>query len=180
MTQERRNAINALSDEVRQYLSLDLPIDVDDAIKKLGGSIVEVDEMKDGGEAFIKKTGSRSFEITIHSENSDTRKRFTKAHELGHLFLHMGYMIDEKQWNTWGERKLYRDSAYLNPRYSVEEIEAHEFAASLLMPKKEFTEVVQQNTQNRMCNIKNVADKFNVSVDAAKTRGRWLGILSWE
>ncbi len=40
------------------------------------------------------------FEIIVFEYQPPNRKSFTIAHELGHLFLHMGYIIDEERWKV--------------------------------------------------------------------------------
>ena len=92
------------------------------------------------------------------------RRRFTIAHELGHLFLeHLGE-----------QKELFREGT------GEEEYEANDFAANLLMPKAEFIECVYNNLDEEgLCNLDAVSDYFKVSISAVKTRGKFLGVFSW-
>ena len=69
--------------------------------------------------------------------------------------------------------KYYRDGE------SQKEYEANEFAANLLMPQGIFRECIEKNVQNGYVDMKKVSEEFGVSVDAAITRGKWLGVLAW-
>ena len=101
------------------------------------------------------------------------RRNFTIAHELGHLFLHMGYQIDEELWKN-------SDNMILN-RFgnSERELEANEFAAAFLMPEKEYKRIAEKYSEGNTVFIRKVAEYFNVSVEAASYRGKWLGYLQW-
>jgi Zn-dependent peptidase ImmA (M78 family) len=176
MTRQRREAIYAVSKEIRSILKLETPVNLNSTIKdKLYGECIE-GRMDDDISGKIEKTGN-TFKITLNNTNSSKRNNFTLAHELGHLFLHMGYMLDMEKWNTINE---YIDSPYYRMGYSEEEYEANHFAGSLLMPEDEYHKFVKENiSPQRTISIPEISDHFNVSEDAALTRGRWLGIFSW-
>jgi len=61
--------------------------------------------------------------VTVNESDSPERIRFTIAHELGHLLQHA---VD-------GKNAHYRDVGF-GPTPDKKEVEANEFAASLLMP----------------------------------------------
>ncbi len=124
----------------------------------------------------IEKQGD-SFQITLSPRQSSLRKRFSLAHELGHLFLHMGYIIKP---SIWKESDAYVDSVYYRYGYSEEEHEANEFAGAFLMPKEEFRQTIEDLGRDGLVDLVALAQRFDVSKDAALTRGRWLGLLSWD
>jgi Zn-dependent peptidase ImmA (M78 family) len=179
MDYEKRKEINKLANNIRSILELEPPVDVEKAVKLLKGKIIE-QELEYGMEAKIVKNingNDPAFFIYINPETNERRKRFSIAHELGHLFLHMGYLIDEDKWNQIDD---YTDSVYYRFGHHEEEYEAHEFAASFLMPEKYFRKIAKENYSEGYYHIKPIADYFNVSKDAAANRGRWLGMFSWE
>ena len=96
--------INKVADSVRSTFDVGVPIDnIDCLVNQLGGSIVEkpgLDPLYDGT---IKKVGDSSFEIAIFPRQSRETRNFTIAYELGHLFLHMGYLISEETWHQYGK-----------------------------------------------------------------------------
>jgi Zn-dependent peptidase ImmA (M78 family) len=115
--------------------------------------------------------------IELSGSASRERDRFSIAHELGHLFLHMGYLVDAAAWNRIDE---YRDSPMFRHGHSEEELEAHEFAASFLMPALDFKGVAKRNYVANSYDVSSIARVFDVSVPAARNRGRWLGMFSWD
>ncbi|MYL39056.1 ImmA/IrrE family metallo-endopeptidase [Halobacillus litoralis] len=180
MNSKKRKKINTLSNTLLHHLNIDSPIDnIYDLVRELGGNIKEED-LEDGMEAKIVKNNEEEYKFTIYL-NPDTlnekRRRFSIAHELGHLFLHMGYLIDENKWNNITK---YEDSVYYRFGHNEEEYEANEFAASLLMPEEEFKEVARQHYSKGYYSIGPIAEHFKVSEHAATNRGRWLDIFSWE
>lgn len=140
----------------------------------LGGSIEVVEILENCADAKIEKAGD-SFRIIICSMQSEKRRRFSIAHELGHLFLHMGYCIDEELWNSNEDNSFFRSLS------GEKEYQAHEFAAAFLMPKDEFKKVMAENfdKEQYVYYMDKVADYFNVSLEAAINRGRWLNMLGW-
>ncbi len=173
MERTRREQIDRLAAIVRDVCQLTTPIDMEEAVARLRGNIEWVDEAE--FEASIEKQGN-GFQILISKEVSENRRRFSIAHELGHLFIHMGYLVDEEKWKSVG---TYTDSVYYRFGYTTEEYEANEFAAALLMPRDEFILIARRNYNGDAYHISPIAEHFQVSADAALNRGRWLGIFSW-
>ena len=169
-----RNNINDIADVVRKSLGIGTPIaDIEGVVTMLGGNLEYCDDILENAEGRIKRNGD-SFIIEIPRDVNEGRRNFTIAHEIGHLFLHMGYLIDEKLWNN------SRDHDYFRKDYGEIEYQANEFAAALLMPRKEFYEEINQcYLGNGLYDMGRVAEYFEVSVEAAVNRGKWLGILAW-
>lgn len=174
MNRARREQINNLAETIRTACGLQTPVDVDEAVRRLNGRLAIREEPE--FEAKIEKAGD-GFEITLSEQVHPNRRRFSVAHEMGHLFLHMGYLVDEEKWNSVG---TYTDSVYYRYGYNTEEYEAHEFAAALLMPRAEFIQVANQHRSGDAYQLAPIAEHFKVSVDAARNRGRWLGLFSWD
>ena len=177
MTKQRRDAVYSLAEELRVLYNLATPVNLYGVARdSLGGEIAE-ESLDDDISGKIEKKGE-SFKITLNSNHPPNRKNFTLAHELGHLFLHMGFMIDSEKWESIKE---YIDSPYYRIGYSEEEYDANHFAGALLMPKVEYMKFVREhkNDDNTM-DISKVSDYFKVSDDAALTRGKWLGVFRWD
>lgn len=174
MQQVRRDQINRLAETVRATCELSTPVDVEVAVERLRGEIEEVADAE--LEATIEKHGD-GFRITVFTDKHESRRRFSVAHELGHLFLHMGYLIDKDRWSQVG---TYVDSVYYRYGFNIEEYEANEFAGAFLMPRAEFAKVANRHRTGNTYQIGLIAEHFQVSVDAAKIRGRWLGLFSWD
>lgn len=180
MEYRKRQTINKIAYKIRDILKLETPVDLKRLVTSLKGKIEYVDEI-DGKEARIQKIEDENFKfmITLPTYTMNQRDRFTIAHELGHLFLHMGYLVDKEKWKSIG---TYKDSAYYRYGYSEEEYEANEFAGALLMPEAEFIQIANDNKSEdgETYELDTIAEHFNVSIEAVKVRGRWLGLFEWE
>ena len=182
MDDATRVYINKVADAVRSTFDVPIPIDnIDSLVNKLSGSIVEkpgLDQFYDGT---IKKVGDNSFEIAISPYQDDEIRNFTIAHELGHLFLHMGYLISKDTWDQ-------QINSHQFTRFGTNEqdYQANEFATALLMPQKEFKEKIDEYSSGNFVNMAQVANYFHVSISSAINHGRFLGylqgamILTWD
>jgi len=171
---QRRAAIDRVAEKIRQVCAVTTPVDMDKFMRALGGKLEEKSGLD--YEAKIVRHG-QSFVITLERQKPSKRKSFSIAHEVGHLVLHMGYLLNRKLWE---ESCAFTDSVYYRSGHTEEEREADEFAAALLMPKDEFLRVANQHLTARGYDIPKIAAHFQVSENAALTRGRWLGIFRWE
>lgn len=173
MNIDRREYIAKLTKILRDTMSIDTPVDLNVLVSSLGGKIIYKDGMEENMEALIRKKGE-SFEIILDQNKNNSRQRFSIAHEIGHLFLHMGFLVNQEKWNKTND---YADSVYYRFGYSTEEYEANEFAACLLMPADEFRKVAKENLNDGVYNLNPIKDYFGVSKDAVINRGRFLGLF---
>lgn len=102
------------------------------------------------------------FEILVNSDDSDVRKRFTIAHELGHYFLHSDVLKS---------KEIHVDVLYRAESKTDEERETDYFAGALLMNQTLLSKLRNNNT------ITELAEIFNVSTSAMTVRLDILGIL---
>jgi len=174
-------------------LKLDFPYLPEKVVEILGGGKIIYDENENGIDGYIKKIDNKSFEIHLNEKfKGKTRERFTIAHELGHLFLHMGYLTDKEKWEnipydnsiiSFTDKSIYADSAFYrkDDNYSNEENEANEFAACFLMPEDKFRNIAKENYSNKTktYKIEPIAEYFKVSLHATSNRGKWLGLFAW-
>lgn len=173
MNYETKEYINKVADCVREVYEIPFPVDdMAPIVKKIGGNIDIRHNFDPSYDGTIKKDGDDSFCIAISSSQNDQRKNFTIAHELGHLFLHMGYGISEEVWKEQNEKEYRRFGK------SEQEYQANEFAAALLMPREIYLKKVDEIALNGTVDMEKVANACNVSLSAAINRGRFLGILS--
>lgn len=169
-----RELVNELADAVRHLYEISGPIDdIDRVVETIGGRVVEDSSLDGFSDGRIRKTGENSFEITVSPFQSKERRNFTIAHELGHLFLHMGFKTNLEQWRAQNNVTYYRNGN------SELEYQANEFAAAFLMPQRDYELVLRQNTEQNIADTSAIAKYFYVSIEAAATRGKWLGYLRW-
>lgn len=173
MNNELRMLINNLTQDIIDLYNIQIPIqNINDVVTTLGGCVEESVDIVNMSDGSIRKQDD-GFIIYVSPFQSLERKKFTIAHELGHLFLHMGYRINVELWNKQKNLTYYRSGD------SLMEYQANEFAAALLMPKKVYKRIMDQYTVGREVETDKVADYFGVSVSAASNRGKFLGYLQW-
>lgn len=173
MNMKIRELINELTEDLINEYKISIPIvNIDEVVSRIGGYIETDNTLSVYSGGFIKKEG-KVFRVYVSPYQMNTRRKFTIAHELGHLFLHMGFNIDEELWNSQDEKMYYRNGS------SEEEQQANEFAAALLMPRSEYKKILNKYTDGNIVNTRKIAEYFNVSVNAASNRGKWLGYIQW-
>lgn len=108
--------------------------------------------------------------IVVNRGHADVRKRFTIAHELGHLILHN---FDAPHADT-AFRVRFRAAIDYDGSI-VEEIEANQFAAELLMPGQLLVDEVtsldlEYAGESEDGPLAELADRFKVSKQALQIR----------
>lgn len=172
MDNATRSYISDLAQQVILSYDIKVPVNnIEKLVRDMGGNLQEKFNFDDWCDGTIRKDGENSFQIIVSSLQNEQRKKFTVAHELGHLFLHMGFRTNKEIWDKQ-DNNVYRRFGSTEQEY-----QANEFAASLLMPKDLFKQVIDQNSIGNSVDITKVANFFNVSIAAATNRGFFLGYL---
>lgn len=167
MNHKVKDLINDLTESIIEKYQIQMPIkDLDKVVRRLGGCVVVCDTNISRG---LRREGD-GFVVYVSPSQDEERRRFAIAQELGHLFLHMGYLISKDLWNK-------QDSRFYRPRDPLMEHMANEFATALLMPRKEYIRIMELNTVGETVETKDIAKYFGVSVSIASNRGRDLGYL---
>lgn len=138
-------------------------VDIRKLIKQHNIQIVE-EEMEYGMSGYIEKR-EQGWVIGISKYDTSGRKNFTLAHELGHYWLHKHRIMDKRHEDTI----LLRDN-----EYTPIEREANEFAADLLIPEEKFRDFINRGENN----VRDLAEKFSVSINAIRYRAYKLGYSS--
>lgn len=138
--------------------------DLNQVVQQFGGEIEITDFWKDDVTGSLIVDGPRDFVIKVPKHTTRERDRFTIAHELGHYVLH--YLVAGKDDLA---EKMVAD------RYGsgLVEWQANWFAASFLMPAKEFQHLFTGEHDQF-----EVANYFGVSIPAVRTRAKALGLLN--
>lgn len=173
MDRRTRAFIAKIAEEVLKEFEIEIPIqDIDEVVKRLNGRIHSVDDALVDSSIVRLDNQEASFMIIVSSCQSHSRRTFATAQEIGHLFLHMGYLSDTKTWESFN----FHDSL---ENHTEKEFQAHEFASNFLMPQKEYIEYVSKNTEKEYINVYNLAEYFGVSESMATIRGKLIGALKW-
>ena len=148
MDNSTRRMINSLAEDVLSAYNISVPIgNIDEIVEKLGGTIQKEAFFSDGA---VEKEGN-GFKIIVSPFQDEKRERFTIAHELGHLFLHMGYRTNNELWEK------QENNIYHRIGNSEKEYQANEFAAAFLMPATEYLAVLNKVAEGNMVDKSKIA-----------------------
>lgn len=135
------------------------PSEIDiDAIAWDEGVRVEYSDLS-GCEARLVGFGDRAI-VTLRKATDERRKRFSLAHELGHWNYHRGRSFECRadDWVTGYNSK------------PIEEREADQYAAELLMPAYMFKPLARSIKRPTFDGVKDLADRFRTSLTATAIR----------
>lgn len=152
------------------------PVDVKAIAGALGLKVL-YEELPDDVSGLLV-TGPKGNFIIVQKADSEPRKRFTIAHEVGHFFLGHRFAKGEHVHVDRGHyvsQRSTRSSTGLDPK----EVEANQFAASLLMPSGIIEKAVRRfHTQPLLdYHVSSLASQFQVSEQAMTIRLTSLGFL---
>lgn len=167
-----RNAAEKLIDrlEVRSA-----PVDVEKIANQLGLRVFTEDLGSEISGVLVSRDGAAS--IAVRRSDPVVRRRFTIAHEIGHFYLRHHIHRSELVHADKDSQVIYR-SAKASEGLDQMEVQANQFAASLLMPTKLVREHVDSMPKPlRDEDVTQLARKFNVSVQAMTIRLTTLGLL---
>jgi len=161
--QNIKNVDDIWEEALRFKLNRD-PLDIRGVVEKIFKLKLQEQDLKKDASGFLEQIND-TWCIIVNKYESETRKRFTIAHELGHYVCHRNEYNSINQY----DQIFFRDEN-TNPM----EQEANDFAAKLLMPEHIFYKYIREghNTINLL------AEKFNLSTSAVKYRAYKLGLIS--
>lgn len=168
----RNNLINQKAECLYNQIGKEPGFDIEKAVNALGGKLI-LDEHRQlplgvDAKIDIKEDGSLAFNIIYARDKSEMFTRFSVAHELGHLFLHM------LERDAEGNVVVVRSSCNRDMRnYNIREWEAEEFAAAFLMPEEELRSYIEKLQGD----VERIARVFKVSSQSVIVRCKRLGIL---
>ena len=145
-------------------------VDPKEEAKKYGIEVIKDKdtELKNNENGMIIKENDK---ITIYVRSSDSpeRQRFTIAHELGHYVC--GHLTENKKMFRDGKKEYSRDN------YDIEEYEANNYAAELLMPQPKVNFLIEREN---ITDVRKMAQIFKVSLKAMVIRLKNLGWIKNE
>ena len=151
------------------------PIDVDAIASMLGLGVVTEDLGSEISGLLVTRDGSAS--IAVRRSDHPNRRRFTVAHEIGHFVLRHHLQRGELVHADPHEQVIYRSpraSEGLDPI----EVQANQFAASLLMPAKLVrARAAQLSAPLSENDVRALATEFRVSEQAMTIRLSALGLI---
>jgi Zn-dependent peptidase ImmA (M78 family) len=137
-------------------------IDPEKFAKEFFGAYVTYDRFDGDMAGVLIREPGRPPIIGVESDATPGRKRFTLAHELGHLILHNeAYHVDTR---------FFLRNELSTRAESAMEIEANQFASNLLMPSWMLKVSVERQPFDVEESAVELASEYNVSVQAMTLR----------
>ena len=180
------NTARELLEHLQQehQFSLHAPINIDNIAKLLEIRVenyTSFDDVVGTIQASDKENESAIVRINNLNNNYEPRRRFTLAHEIGHLCQHLQ---DNKSGFTDTSKSMSRTESY----WDTLESEANSFAAQLLMPKELVLsigkEIIAAYKTEYACDkiprkkfIELMSSEFKVSNPAMRYRLKNLGVV---
>lgn len=149
-------------------------VDVVAIAQMQGALVVEESILNEEVSGFLYRTGGSAPIIGVNMEHPLARRRFTIAHEIGHLVLHpkTGVHLDQVMVQMRNSRS--------SDGSNHEEVEANRFAAELLMPEDfllaDLGSMGALHADDSR-NIEQLATRYIVSVQAMTIRLSTLGLI---
>lgn len=160
--------VEAFAENVAKQVEFEAGDSIEELVERVGGRL-EVGTSGSGDEesGSIVARALDDFTIYVSRHTSLKRDRFTIAHELGHLLLHLGPL---KKTNPDAIMRATRWVDEGDDGQRRAEWEANWFAAGFLMPSTEFKEIFAAQ------GLVGVQNHFGVSGSAAQVRAKSLGL----
>lgn len=130
------------------------PVELTPFVHEVGAELYTADLGSDLS-GVVSKDSHKPARIVTNSRHVERRNRFTIAHELGHIVERKNVAQDDE----------YSFEEYRGRAYDLHEFFADEFAGELLMPAFAVRALEATGSTSEQ-----MADYFNVSVDAVKKR----------
>lgn len=160
---------------LKEYKRYTAPVDPYALATDMGVDVYEV-EFDDDVVSGMIQTEQGTTELFVNAYDSSRRKRFTVAHELGHILLHFsdidGEYVDSANDVHYNSKVMYRNNPDLTNDERYREYEANQFAAALLMD----SELIAYSWE-RLKSVALMADLFRVSSSTMEIRLNTLGLL---
>lgn len=155
-----RDAAQATLDEY--WSDMEIPVDPVKIARSLGADVFTA-QLGDDVTGMVIGNPDEGSSIYVDKDSGMPRKRFTVAHEIGHIVSHQGALtpglgfVDKRSNGESG---------------TASEIYANEFAAELLMPQQKLEEAIDQLGTSNIA----LASHFNVSLQSMAYRRQILGL----
>lgn len=153
-----QTTLEPLAIEVVRDFTQYAPVDVRGLARVLRLHVLDEDIGADSGK--IERDLFGGFKITVNARHSETRRRFTIAHEIAHFVLHRDKIGDG----------IIDDALYRSAKGGAIERQANNYAASILMPAP----LVGAKWRCGMTAAADLATAFEVSSAVAEIRIREL------
>lgn len=144
-------------------------------LASLVGATIRYRPLNNDLSGMVQRIDDKTAIIGINSYHADVRKRFSIAHEIGHLVLHEdeSLHVDENVRSVVQFRNEYSSLGI-----DDKEIEANQFAAEILMPEQMLAkDVSKSKDRGPEAVIEELAELYDVSIQSMTIRLTKMGII---
>ncbi len=180
MTLSRGDIEQRAQDVLWKAGAITAPVDLDKVVASLGATL-HYQAFEDHVSGVLAVQGGAKH-ILVNNGHHSNRKRFTVAHECGHLVLHHQagdrVFIDTQMQVYWrvGVPRQYTGEATTTPE---QEREANLFASALLMPEPLLIQAIERSEHDfDEEDVLSLATVFGVSAQAMSIRLQRLNLLT--
>lgn len=151
------NPTKILNELIYEYnLNIEGAIDIENLISKMNIRLVTT-ELEEGILGAAKVEGLKRLIVISSRVYNEEQKRFTLAHELGHILIHRGiHYFSKEDFDIICTSKQKED-------------EADRFAVELLLPSRIIEDIIKKNEVNFEL-IKKIAQKYKMSLTSTAIR----------
>lgn len=162
---------------VQRYMAAE-PVDVPAILSDLGVSYEERTIIT--GESGWIECNNGSFFVVVNANDSEQRRRFTAAHELGHYLLHRDLLCEAGRANRHTDRLFgaTKGSNRETPFGPKHEVQANKIAAQIVMPASRIKAAWQASSKDNPYRVEDIAKQFGVSKAAMDIRLKTLGLTA--
>jgi hypothetical protein len=158
-------------EEVAKCRITQVPLDIRQLVTSMGINIKTCNGLFRDYVGLLEQVGLGWVIYLNESGYSEQSKRYTLAHELGHVLLHrdtvgLDFCPDEMfhgytyfKWADYGSRYVIRE-------HRLKQHQADMFAMRLLMPEH----IIEEKVKSGGCTIGSLADEFKLSTTVVKCR----------
>lgn len=169
MTVDYEKIVSILRDGIPELSLENVKFDIEKAVEDIGID-VRYSDMKgldtDKTIAGYVHVVDGKPQIVVNGDEPVHRRRFTIAHELGHIFLHWGWLPGDELKEEYVEIS-YRNNTYNTKEERRREREADSFAAEFLAPleevKKSINRYIKRNITDKEDQIDEISEEYKVS-----------------
>jgi Zn-dependent peptidase ImmA (M78 family) len=151
------------------------PVDVEGIAQKLGLRVLYEELGEDVSGVLI--TSASGANVVVQASDHTNRQRFTIAHEIAHF--HLKHQFDGEHVHVDRGNFISRRDSTSSTGMDPKEIEANQFAASLLMPPELVKQEVKALEVPQLLDhhVAHLAKRFKVSEQAMTIRLTRMGLL---
>lgn len=180
-----RSFVTALRENFQGFETEKIINDLESCVEEFGVKVYysDMSSFKRPGDisGYSRVNSSGLPEIVVNGNQPEERRRFTIAHELGHIIMHWRWLNQpDQKLNQNLEEILFRKKEYEKSE-SLRERQANEFAAELLAPldlvKSQLADYAGRNElekifiKSRLAHTFKISNEFaNIQIDKAARR----------